>query len=113
MLSRRIASHGQFPAVDVLQSLSRVMPLVTSPAHRAVASKVRGLMATWSENEELIRLGAYRAGSNAGVDAAIARSEPIRRFCAQGVSEVTSMADTVAAMEAISNDSSTVAASAR
>ncbi len=113
VLSRRIASHGQFPAVDVLQSLSRVMPLVTSPAHRAVASKVRGLMATWSENEELIRLGAYRAGSNAGVDAAIARSEPIRRFCAQGVSEVTSMADTVAAMEAISNDSSTVAASAR
>jgi len=113
VLSRKIAAHGHFPAVDVLQSLSRVMPLVTTPSHRVAAGKVRSLMATWAENEELIRLGAYRAGSNAGVDAAIARSEPIRKFCAQGVSEVTSLADAVAGLDAIANESSTVPTNAR
>lgn len=113
VLSRRIASHGQFPAVDVLQSLSRVMPLVTSASHRAVASKVRSLLATWSENEELIRLGAYRAGSNAGVDAAIARIDAIRKFSAQDVSEVTSMKDTIALMDMIAGEASTPAGNGR
>lgn len=113
VLSRKIAAHGHFPAVDVLQSLSRVMPLVTTPSHRVAAGKVRSLMATWAENEELIRLGAYRAGSNAGVDAAIAKSEAIRRFCAQGVSEVTSLGDAVAGLDAIANESSTAPTNAR
>lgn len=101
VLSRSIAAHGQFPAVDVLQSISRVMPTVTTAAHRAAAAKMRSLMATWSENEELIRLGAYRAGSSAAVDAAIAKNEPIRVFRAQGVSEFTALSDAVLAMEHI------------
>lgn len=113
VLSRRIAAHGRFPAVDVLQSLSRVMPLVTTPEHRSAAGAVRSLIATWAENEELIRLGAYRAGSNAGVDAAIARHEAIRRFCAQGMAEVSSLADAFAAMQSIANEPSTVAAHGR
>lgn len=104
VLSRAIAAHGQFPAVDVLQSVSRVMPLVTTAAHRAVAARVRSLMATWSENEELIRLGAYRPGSNAAVDAAIAKNEAIRAFRAQPVAEFTPLADSVKAMETIVNE---------
>ena len=56
------------------------------------------------ENEELIRLGAYRAGSNAGVDAAIARNESIRAFRAQSVSEFTALGDAVQAMEGILNE---------
>ncbi len=113
VLSRRIAAHGRFPAVDVLQSLSRVMPAVTTPAHRAAAGAIRSLMATWAENEELIRLGAYRAGSNAGVDLAIARNDAIRKFCLQGVSEASTLTDSVAAMQAIANEPSTVAPNGR
>jgi len=75
VLSRRIAAQAMYPAVDVLHSLSRVMPAVVSPEHLQVASRTRALLATWSENEELIRLGAYRAGSNAAVDEAVARVE--------------------------------------
>jgi flagellum-specific ATP synthase len=104
VLSRRIASHGQFPAVDVLQSLSRVMSSVVGPAHLSAASKVRSLMATWAENEELIRLGAYKPGSNAGVDAAIARNDSIRAFRAQSVSDFTTLGDSVRAMEGILNE---------
>jgi flagellum-specific ATP synthase len=104
VLSRRIASHGQFPAVDVLQSLSRVMSSVVGPAHLSAASKVRSLMATWAENEELIRLGAYKPGSNAGVDAAIARNDSIRAFRSQSVSDFTALRDSVKAMEGILNE---------
>ncbi len=89
VLSRKIASHGLFPPVDVLQSLSRVMPTVVSPAHLDLVSKVRALMATWSENEELIRLGAYRMGSNAAVDAAVVRIEPLKAVFAQAAVERT------------------------
>jgi flagellum-specific ATP synthase len=103
VLSRRIASHGQYPAVDVLQSISRVMPAVTQPKHRDVARKFRSLMATWAENEELIRLGAYRAGSSQAVDAAIARIEAIRAFLSQGVADAATLDSSVVAMEKIVN----------
>jgi flagellum-specific ATP synthase len=101
VLSRKIAAHGQYPAVDVLQSISRVMPSVVSAKHQEVARRVRSLMATWSENEELIRLGAYRAGSNAGVDAAIARIDGIRSFLSQKVGESATLDQSLAAMESI------------
>jgi flagellum-specific ATP synthase len=101
VLSRKIAAHGQYPAVDVLQSISRVMPAVVSAKHQEVARRVRSLMATWSENEELIRLGAYRAGSNAGVDAAIARIDGIRSFMSQKVGESATLEQSLAAMEGI------------
>ena len=103
VLSRRIASHGQYPAVDVLQSISRVMPAVTQPKHLEVARKFRSLIATWHENEELIRLGAYRAGSSQAVDAAIARIDAIRGFLTQSVADPTKLEAAVAAMEKIVN----------
>jgi len=84
VLSRRIAAHGRFPAVDVLQSISRVMPAVTRPAHLELARRARELLATYEENEELIRLGAYKAGGSAAVDQAIARIDGLRRFLTQG-----------------------------
>lgn len=101
VLSRRIASHGQYPAVDVLQSISRVMPAVTQAKHLEVARKFRSLMATWHENEELIRLGAYRAGSSQAVDAAIARIDAIRGFLTQSVADPSKLDASVAAMEKI------------
>ncbi len=73
VLSRKLASHNHFPAVDVLASLSRIMDRIVTPAQRAAAARARDLLATWAENEELIRLGAYRKGSSAAVDEAIDR----------------------------------------
>ena len=101
VLSRRLASQGQFPAVDVLQSISRVMPSVVGKPHLDVATRARRVLATWAENEELVRLGAYRAGANAEVDAAIARIEPIRGWLRQVVTERTAMPAAVAALEKV------------
>ncbi len=87
VLSRRLASHNHYPAIDVLGSLSRLMDRVVTPDHREHAGRVRHLMATWAENEELIRLGAYRQGSDAEVDRALEHQGAIRAFLRQGVDE--------------------------
>jgi len=71
ILSRELASRNQFPAIDVLQSLSRVMSKVVSREHIIVASHLRDLMASYKENEDLINVGAYVRGSNGKVDKAL------------------------------------------
>jgi flagellum-specific ATP synthase len=101
VLSRKLASANQFPAVDVLASVSRVMPDVVSEAHFAAASKVRDLMATYREAEDLINIGAYVAGSNPRVDLAIARNETIRSFMKQGIYEVSTLAQAQKAVLAL------------
>jgi flagellum-specific ATP synthase len=101
VLSRRLASANQFPAVDVLASVSRVMPDVTTPEHFAAASKVRDMMATYREAEDLINIGAYVAGSNPRVDLAIARHETIRSFMRQGINEVSTLAEAQRAVTAL------------
>jgi flagellum-specific ATP synthase len=101
VLSRKMAAANQYPAVDVLASVSRVMPDVVSPAHFAAASKVRDLMATYREAEDLINIGAYVAGSNPRVDLAIARFEAIRTFLRQGIYEVSTLEDAQRAVAAL------------
>ncbi len=98
VLSRKIAAHGQYPAVDVLASISRVMPGVVPTGHVDAARAVRSLLATWAENEELVRLGAYRTGANAAVDAAIARIEGLRGWLTQGIDEATPFSEVVPGM---------------
>lgn len=71
ILSRELASRNQFPAIDVLASLSRVMGKVASKEHRIVASHLRDLMASYKANEDLINVGAYAKGSNPKVDKAM------------------------------------------
>jgi flagellum-specific ATP synthase len=89
VLSRQLASANHYPAIDVLASVSRVMPDVVSAAHQQSASNVRDLLATYREAEDLINIGAYVAGSNPRVDLAIARIGPIRAFLRQGIYEKT------------------------
>jgi flagellum-specific ATP synthase len=101
VLSRRLAAANQCPAVDVLASVSRVMPDVTTPEHFAAASKVRDMMATYREAEDLINIGAYVAGSNPRVDLAIARHETIRSFMRQGINEVSTLAEAQRAVTAL------------
>lgn len=83
VLSRKLASHNHFPAVDVLGSLSRLMDRIISPEHHRIAAKARDLLATWDENEELIRLGAYKKGSSPQVDEAIERMPALIRVLRQ------------------------------
>lgn len=98
VLSRRVAAHGRFPAVDVLQSISRVMTSVATPAHQEVARAARELLTTYEENEELVRLGAYKAGASAAVDAAIGRIDGLRRFLTQRQQEAVPFDVTLAAL---------------
>ena len=95
VLSRKLASHGHYPAIDVLGSLSRIMAQVTDPTHQLAASKLRDLLATWSENEELIRLGAYRKGASQTVDEAVAKHPLIKDFLIQSVQEPTPGAEMI------------------
>src|SRR5439155_24062181 len=73
VLSRTLAERGHFPAIDVLQSLSRVMGNVTDAPHQRAAARLRELLATYERQRDLILLGAYRAGTDRATDEAIAR----------------------------------------
>ncbi len=84
VMDRRIAARGHYPAIDVPQSLSRVMEAVVTPEHAAAARKVRALIATYEEKRDLITLGAYAKGSDPRVDRAMAALPEIERFVCQG-----------------------------
>ncbi len=86
-LSRRLGSQGHYPAVDVLESLSRLMPEVTDLEHRAAATALRELLAAYRDHEDLISIGAYRRGSNPRVDSAIDMRDEINGFLRQSVDQ--------------------------
>jgi len=91
VMERAIAERGRYPAINVLKSVSRTMPRAADPAYLPVINQARQVMATYADMEELIRLGAYRAGSSAEVDAAIRLHRPLEEFLAQGKEEATSL----------------------
>jgi type III secretion protein N (ATPase) len=95
VLSRDLAAKGHYPAIDVLQSLSRVMPAIVHPKHMAAASKIRSLMAKHKEIEFLVRVGEYQAGVDAEGDEAIAKIEAINTFLKQRTEEVCGAAETI------------------
>ena len=92
-LSRALAAKGHYPAIDVSVSLSRLMNDLVAPEHRAAAVKLRRLMAKFSENEDLINIGAYRAGSNPEVDLAINSRPQQLSYLQQGMLEPSDFAD--------------------
>ena len=94
VLSRKIASRNFYPAVSVLESVSRVMPAIVSPEHLAAAGRIRDLLATYAESEDLINIGAYKAGSNARVDWALSHLDSVRAFLEQRVDESSSFEET-------------------
>jgi flagellum-specific ATP synthase len=95
VLSRRIASRNFYPSVSVLESVSRVMPAIVSPEHLTAAGRVRDLLATYAESEDLINIGAYKAGANPRVDWALQHLDSVRDFLAQKVDESSPFEDTV------------------
>lgn len=87
-LSRSIAARGRYPAIDVLPSLSRLQSQLVTREMRVAADSVRGMMATFRENEDLINIGAYQRGSNATMDRAIQLRPAIESFLTQGQREL-------------------------
>jgi type III secretion protein N (ATPase) len=88
ILSRKIAAKNQYPAIDVLGSLSRVMSQIVPPEHQQAAGEMRRLMAKYDEVEMLIQVGEYKAGNDPVADRAVERNEMIRQFLNQATSDL-------------------------
>ena len=101
VLSRKLAAKNQYPAIDVLHSVSRLMQDIADENHKKIASEIRTLLSTFEEVEDLINIGAYKAGNNLQADRAKKYAEPIRQFLKQGINEESSFAHTIAAMAKI------------
>ncbi|AND87732.1 MULTISPECIES: flagellar protein export ATPase FliI [Bradyrhizobium] len=93
VMQRSIAERGRYPAINILKSVSRTMPKSADPEFWPTIQKARQVMATYADMEELIRLGAYRAGSSPEVDEAIRLHEPLEGFLRQRKDENASLAD--------------------
>jgi flagellum-specific ATP synthase len=104
VMERSIAERGRYPAINILKSVSRTMPRAADPAYLPLINRARRVMATYSDMEELIRLGAYRTGSSPEVDEAIRLHQPLEDFLAQGKEEATSLAQGYQRLEQILGD---------
>ncbi|MEP7343999.1 MAG: FliI/YscN family ATPase [Gemmatimonadaceae bacterium] len=101
VLTRRLASAGHFPAIDVLESKSRVRDQIISPAQRSAANMLTRLEAAYREKEDLIMVGAYQKGSDAMVDASLRLREPMLNFLQQRPDEASAMPTTQSALIAL------------
>lgn len=101
MLSRKLAHKNHYPAIDVLSSISRVMSSIASNEHKKLAGKFKMVLATYNEAEDLINIGAYKAGSNKNIDYAISKINEVNDFLCQEVDEKADFQNTIAKLEAI------------
>lgn len=95
VLSRKLADRGHYPAVDILQSISRLMTTVASPQHRQAARIVREIYAIYTDAEDLISIGAFVPGSNRRIDSAVSLIDRIRQFLIQPTRQRSSFTQTV------------------
>jgi len=93
VLSRALASEGWYPPIEVLDSISRLMPAVTEPEHRQQAALVRRLSAAYARSEDLVRIGAYKAGADHELDRALRARDLMRPFMTQDAKERSSFSD--------------------
>ena len=101
VLTRELAERGHYPAVDILASVSRLMPHVTTPEHRAAAAALRRLAATYRSAEDLINIGAYSDGTSPEIDRAKSMIDEIRSFLIQGAEEQCDWPETIARLHQI------------
>jgi len=102
VLSRKLADRSHYPAVDVLGSISRLMPMVISEEHKKAAQKLKEIYAVYTDAEDLINIGAFSRGSNRRIDGAIALIDKINNFLIQPTRERTSFEETIKRLIAIS-----------
>ena len=99
ILSRRLASAYHYPAIDVLESVSRVMGNVVDDAHKSAAGKVRDMLARYRDTELLIRIGEYKKGSDPATDEAIEKNKAINDFLKQKLTDKSTYQDAVAGLK--------------
>lgn len=95
MLSRKLVHKNHYPAIDVLQSISRCMSQIAARDHKQLAGKLKNVLATYSESEDLINIGAYKQGSNPDIDYAISKIQAVNQFLQQDVYEKFSFEEIV------------------
>lgn len=100
VLTRELATQNHYPAIDVLESVSRLARDLSTPEQLELAARAREAMAVYRKSQDLINIGAYPAGSNAAIDHSIRLHEPMKRFLRQGVQEGSSAGQTWAALSA-------------
>lgn len=101
VLSRGMAQRNHYPAIDVLASISRVMTSVASEEHKQLAGQMKNVLATYRDAEDLINIGAYRAGSNKDIDYAISKIDAVNAFLRQRTDEKFLFDDIIQQMEHI------------
>ncbi|NOX17051.1 MAG: flagellar protein export ATPase FliI [Chlorobi bacterium] len=101
VLSRKLANKGQFPAIDPLQSVSRVMPDIVSEERRQRAVQFNEILSTYFEAEDLINIGAYVKGSNPQIDHALTKINDFRKFLKQDMNEKSSLSEAAQRLEEI------------
>jgi flagellum-specific ATP synthase len=98
VLSRSLAAAGHYPPVDVLDSLSRLMPALTAPDHREKAALARRLLSAHARSEDLLRIGAYKPGTDEELDRAIRAMPTLRTYCEQRSDERVTLTQSVDAL---------------
>ena len=101
VLDRRLGAQGHYPAVNILDSLSRLMPAVCKPEHLEKARRVRKLLAAYTASEDLIRVGAYQKGLDPLLDQAIEVVPAVNKFLQQRGDEKAPLSNTLAALQAL------------
>ena len=106
ILSRDLASKGHYPAIDILQSVSRLMPDIVDEETMALAYKARTVLADYKEAEDLITIGAYKPGQNPKVDVAVQHIELLNEFLRQTPNQKHSMEECFSMLNTVFDNSS-------
>ena len=101
VLNRKLAQKNHYPAIDVLASISRVMTSIVSDEQKEVSGKLKHVLATYSEAEDLINIGAYKNGSNPEIDFAIAKNHAVNEYLLQRTDEKFEFEQELELLEAI------------
>ena len=104
MLDRRLAHKNHYPAIDVLQSISRCMSSIAEKDHKAAASRLKTVLATYNEAEDLINIGAYKPGSNPNIDYSVSKIEAVNEFLCQATDEKFTLEESVKKLEELFED---------
>jgi flagellum-specific ATP synthase len=104
VLSRALAAEGWYPPVEILDSISRLMPAVSLPDHREHAALLRRLMAVYARSEDLVRIGAYKPGADPELDRAIHARESLRTFLTQSTDQRPHLADSVSQLAELAGE---------
>lgn len=104
VLSRHLAHLNHYPAIDILQSVSRLFPEITTPEHQRAAGIIREILGTYKKNEDIISIGMYKKGSDPRIDYAIEKIEEVNSFLRQGIFEPDNLENAVRRMIEITSD---------